>query len=257
MAQASKADHVELLRQVLWIALTLRDEVELYARQFCHVQSALQWVFRQYESDDDFPTQLTVLGSGFFWSELKRAEAVIAPLSYASYRLQRDENTLGDVVISYRNIYSGFRQDFSSSRRDELVTCVEARWLQCEQPLFILGYALHPGYAESARALPDTKVSGFGQLPKIAVYYYQRLFETEDVGTIRMDMFAWMEGTFTRTKASEYNDCLWEYWRYLAKESPDSLLPQLVLVVLSVAVNTATCERLFSELGLIHTARRK
>ncbi|EEY54038.1 uncharacterized protein PITG_07733 [Phytophthora infestans T30-4] len=59
--------------------------------------------------------------------KLKTAEAVIVPLSYASYMLQREENTVGDV---------------------------------CELALFLLGYALHPMYAEHARKMPTTAVSG-------------------------------------------------------------------------------------------------
>ncbi|KAG6947913.1 hypothetical protein JG688_00015346 [Phytophthora aleatoria] len=141
-----------------------------------------------------FPTQLDVLGNPFFWSELKRAESVISPLSYASYRLQRDENTVG------------IDQDIL--RRDELVSCVEYRWLQCEQPLFMLGYALHPVYAEDARTLPSTAISGVGSLPKLAVYYFRRLFDTEKVGTIRRNMFHWMENRFTRTRPSEFDGSL-------------------------------------------------
>lgn len=218
------------------------------------VQSSLQMLHRQYRGDADFPSNLLVLGDPVFWGELRNAEAVIAPLSYASHRLQRDENTVGDVVVSYRDIYHGFRQ--GTVRQGDLVKCVEARWLQCEQPLFMLGYALHPVYADASRALPNTKVSGIDRLPKIAVYYYRRLFQTEDISNIRMDMFAWMEGTFTRTKASEFVGSPCAYWRYLAMEKHDSLLPRLAMVVLSLAVNTATCERLFSELGMIHTAKR-
>lgn len=124
-------------------------------------------LYRQYASDVDFPLDLHVLGDPKFWSDLKIAEAVISPLSYASYRLQRDENTVGDVVLSYRDIFKGF-----SRHGDELVKCVEERWRECEQPLFMLGFALHPTYADEARTLPNTSISGVGTLPAIAVYYY-------------------------------------------------------------------------------------
>ncbi|KAG6943142.1 hypothetical protein JG687_00018639 [Phytophthora cactorum] len=65
---------------------------------------------RQYKRTSDFPSQLHVLGEPLFWDELKEAEAVIAPLSLASYRLQSDENTVGDVVRSFCDIYKGFLQ---------------------------------------------------------------------------------------------------------------------------------------------------
>jgi hypothetical protein len=40
------------------------------------------------------------------------------------------------------------------------------------------------------------------------------------------------------------------------KSKRKSKLPELALTILSIAVNTATCERLFSELALILTPRR-
>ncbi|ETO61882.1 hypothetical protein F444_20156 [Phytophthora nicotianae P1976] len=125
--------------------------------------------------------------------------------------------------------------------------CVEHRWMQCEQPLFLLGYALHPVYAEDARSLPNTA----GSLPKVAVYYFRRLFHTEEMGTIKRDMFSWMENRFTRTRPSEFDNCPWEYWEYIAKKNPKSKLLMLAMRVLSIVVNTVTCERLFSEHGIM------
>ncbi|KAG2786193.1 hypothetical protein JG687_00010362 [Phytophthora cactorum] len=120
----------------------------------------------------------------------------------------------------------------------------------------MLGFALHPLYAETARELPDTAVSGIGALVKALVYYYCRLFSTEDIGQIRRDMLAWMKGRFTRTKPSEFPGSPWEFWESVATQRPKSMLSKLAMRVLSIAVNTATYERLFSELGAIHTAKR-
>ncbi|GMG15955.1 unnamed protein product [Phytophthora fragariaefolia] len=202
------------------------------------VQSALQMFYRRYKTYDDFPLELHVFGNILFWNNLKRAESVIAPLAYASYRLQRDENTVGDVVFSYRSIYKGFQQQLNDF--DKLVDCVEARWAQCEQPLFMLGFALHPQYVAAARKLPNTVVSGIGALCKITVYYYRRLFGTEDIGQIRRDMLRWMKGTLTKVKASEYPDRPWEFWETVAAERHNRLLPKLAIRVLSIAVNTTT-----------------
>ncbi|POM81632.1 Hypothetical protein PHPALM_369 [Phytophthora palmivora] len=215
------------------------------------VQSALQLLFHQHRNDSDFPENLRVFGENVFWVELKEAEAIIAPLSYASYRLQRDQNTVGDVVLSLRDIYKGFKQHIV--RHDELVERVEYRWAQIEQSLFMLGFALHPCYVNLARELPNISVSGIGAMCKIAVYYYRRLFNAEDIGDIWRDMLSWMKGRFTRTKLSEFVDCPWEY---VLNERPNSLLPRLAMRVLSIVVNTATRERRFSELGMIHTAKR-
>ncbi|ETI30417.1 hypothetical protein F443_22461, partial [Phytophthora nicotianae P1569] len=151
------------------------------------VQTALQmFFFRKYEKDSELP------------STAREAEAIIAPLSFASYRLRRDENTVADVVVSFRDIYRGFQRHIV--RHDALDVCIEDRWTQCKQPLFMLGFALHPGCVYAAKDLPQTSVSGVGTLCKIANYYYRRLFNTEDTGHLMRDMLAWMKGKFTRTK---------------------------------------------------------
>ncbi|POM81360.1 LOW QUALITY PROTEIN: Hypothetical protein PHPALM_683 [Phytophthora palmivora] len=104
---------------------------------FLRVQSAVQLLFRQHRNDSNVPENLRVF-----------AEAIIAPLSYASYCLQRDQNTVGDIVLSLRDIYKGFKQHLV--RHDELLESFEYRWAQIEQPLFMLGFGLHPDYASLA-----------------------------------------------------------------------------------------------------------
>ncbi|KAG3007262.1 hypothetical protein PC116_g3554 [Phytophthora cactorum] len=65
-------------------------------------------------------------------------------------------------------------------------------------------------------------------------------------------MLAWLKGRFTRTKPSEFPGASWEFWESVATQRPKIMLPKLAMRVLSIAVNTATCERLFSELGAIN-----
>ncbi|ETK79073.1 hypothetical protein F441_15303, partial [Phytophthora nicotianae CJ01A1] len=66
--------------------------------------------FRYFTDSTRVPSYLHVLGDPQFWNELKEAEAITAPLWLASYCLQRDQNTVGDVVHSFRDIYKGFQQ---------------------------------------------------------------------------------------------------------------------------------------------------
>ncbi|ETL50240.1 hypothetical protein L916_00482, partial [Phytophthora nicotianae] len=42
-----------------------------------------------------------------FWTKLETAEKIVRPLCTASFRLQRDENTVADVVISFYGYFSG------------------------------------------------------------------------------------------------------------------------------------------------------
>lgn len=46
------------------------------------------------------------------------------------------------------------------------------------------------------------------------------------------------------------------FWQYAREAKPRSPLPASAIAVISIDVSTAACERYFSELALIHTARR-
>lgn len=106
----------------------------------------------KYRAYSDFPSSLKVLSDPTFWRKLSEAEHVIAPLSEASYRLQRDENALADVVSSFRDIFVGFNESHLDCRND-LIKCIEDRWEQCEQPLFMLTFLLNPATADEGRKL--------------------------------------------------------------------------------------------------------
>ncbi|EEY55774.1 uncharacterized protein PITG_09755 [Phytophthora infestans T30-4] len=142
------------------------------------VQSALQMFNRHYKRANNVFKQ----------------RRFIAPLSLASHRLQVDENTVGDVVRLFGNIYKEFQQHLV--HQENVIECVEDGWKQ---------------------ELSETVVSGIGTLAKIAVCYYKRLFGTVEIGQLRRDMLAWTQRRFTRMKP-----------------------------MLSITVNTVTCERLFT-----------
>ncbi|ETO85107.1 hypothetical protein F441_08595, partial [Phytophthora nicotianae CJ01A1] len=114
----------------------MRDQVEFDASMFCIALAGLRCFGRcvfSYRNSSELPNKLHVLGDAEFWSKLEAEEKIVRPLCKASFRLQRDENTEGDVVLSYMEIYSGFA---SSELSDTLTELVELRWNACEQPLF-------------------------------------------------------------------------------------------------------------------------
>ncbi|GMF40530.1 unnamed protein product [Phytophthora fragariaefolia] len=142
----------------------------------------------------------------------------------------------------------------------ELRALCETRWNSrqgCFASLLRVQTALQMFYR---KGLPDPPISGIGSLCKIAVCYYRDylalLFSSANIGEIRRDILDWMKGRFTCIKASEFPGRPWQYWECVVSENPSSALPKLAIRLISIAVNPATCERLFSELGLIHTPKR-
>jgi hypothetical protein len=162
---------------------------------------------------------------------------------------------MGDVVISYGQVYLGFKE----SRRywKTLVPCVEKCWRECEQPLSLLAYALHPQYATHVRALIEYDIPTKSILAQFVIYYYRRFISRS--GYEQHEFVKWVEGSLTYVGYAEfvsYSEPLGTFWNHMRGERVATKLPDLALAVLSIAVNTAPYERLFSEFGLIQTAIR-
>jgi hypothetical protein len=224
------------------------------------VKSALIAFTMKYRDDPDFPNAARVFYENsngenmHFWDDLKAAEEVIHPLAHASYKLQRDENTLADVVTCYRSIFEGFSANFEFL---ELASLIERRWRQCEQPLMLLTLFVHPMHVLLARALVDDIASAlrFERLCSYAVYYYRR-FVDDDTQGLRGDILSWYKGDFVNATIADFNGNIVMFWDYAKHAQHGSKLPRLAIILLSISVNTATCERYFSELAAIHTAKR-
>jgi hypothetical protein len=101
-------------------------------------RGALEDMAFSYRNSSELTDKLRVLGNHEFWIKLETAEKIVRPLCTASFRLQRDENTVADVVTSYMEIYRGFA---STELSDSLTGLVEARWNACEQSLFMLFFS--------------------------------------------------------------------------------------------------------------------
>ncbi|ETL45048.1 hypothetical protein L916_04780 [Phytophthora nicotianae] len=166
------------------------------------VRGALEDMVFSYRNSSDLPNKLRVLGDVEFWSKLEAAEKIVRPLCKVSFRLQRDENTVGDVVLSYMEIYSGFA---SSELSDNLTELVKLRWNACEQPLFMLGYFFPSEYVVKARELPSTVLTGLDDVCQFAQYYYRRFVSDDDSG-LRGEMFKWIRGEYTTSRSADFSD---------------------------------------------------
>ena len=69
-------------------------------------------------------------------------------------------------------------------------------------------------------------------------------------------MAEWIDGALTTAKPTQFRHCVSEFWHHVKCERRAQKLPLLAITIFSSAVNTATCERLFSELGAIHSPTR-
>lgn len=103
------------------------------------------------------------------------------------------------------------------------------------------------------KLLIKTLLMTIGSLCRIGGYYYRRFMRKDpcQIGGRRTPLAERKTGTPTRWGFSGIS----MFWDFMRDDMPGSKLPTLATLVLSIVVNTATCERYFSELTLIHTAK--
>ncbi|KAK1929733.1 hypothetical protein P3T76_014768 [Phytophthora citrophthora] len=203
--------------------------------------------------DANLPDDLRIFGSQSFWETLIEAEQVIRPLAYASLKLQRDENTLADVVICYLDIFTSFSS--CEHGRRGLTRLVEKHWHACEQPLMLLAVFLHPlATGTQSKPLDKTPMTKRTSLCRIAANYYRRLIG-EDTTNLYTDLMAWLNGSLDTPEFTSVGT-IHAFWFFAQADLGNSKVPELAIVILAMVANTATCERYFSELALIHTSKR-
>ncbi|ETK74274.1 hypothetical protein F441_19287 [Phytophthora nicotianae CJ01A1] len=103
------------------------------------VKTGLKQFATRYQYDTEVPSQVKVFLDEIFWNTLADAERTIRPLCNASYTLQRDKNTLVDVVMMYRDIFDSFA---GGPHASELIPLVKGRWADCEKLWSILAVFL-------------------------------------------------------------------------------------------------------------------
>lgn len=203
----------------------------------------------QQRAGSKSPPATAPLGDYAFWEGLAAAEQIVVPLVSAAYRLyQPHPPTLADVVISFRDIYHTFRRH-ADHFGDAPAERVAKLWHGYEQPLYMLALFLHPVHIKGARIkVVATSVSGEERLCDFAVYYYRR-FVSEDVGDLRSDMVKWMRGELTTHAVPTETQSPLVFWRAVGADHAQSKLPELAARILSIEVNTTTCEFEFHHLG--------
>jgi hypothetical protein len=130
---------------------------------------------------------------------------------------------------------------------------LERRWKIWEQPLLILSFFLHPFYKLQFFA-SNPKLSHIN-LNKWVQYYYIKWFDKNPTSMIR-ELLAYKENFFPFNESSllELEKTPLDYWLFLSDSTPE--LSQLATKLFSICVNSASCERLFSSMGFLHTKRR-
>ncbi|ETI54253.1 hypothetical protein F443_02879 [Phytophthora nicotianae P1569] len=125
------------------------------------------------------------------------------------------------------------------------------------RPLSNVSYKLERD--ENTLAYEEPQLRLLERLCGYGIYFYRRYIaknDEEDIESLLVDIQEWYRGSFVDQALVRFNGDVGQFWSFAADVKRESKLPKLAAVILSIAVNTATCERNFSELAAIHTAKR-
>jgi hypothetical protein len=241
------------------------------------IQCACKTFVSKHENSG-IPAALMVWKEKDYWHKLEEAELLIRPFCDASFLMQREANTMAHVMLVLLNLY----QHISEYCGDTLVarpllTDLEKRWKEAENPVFFLSFALHPAYRSTAAKLvsnSETKSGNWNndrnclcvaRLVEVAKFYYGKheLHKDDDIGErkkaldhLGKSIKRWLSVKSCRLKVDVFDagEDPVEWWGLQKSEHHE--IANLSMFLLDCPVQAATCERLFKEFARLHTKLR-
>ncbi|KAJ3791970.1 ribonuclease H-like domain-containing protein [Lentinula aff. detonsa] len=208
-----------------------------------------------------------------FWSRLESVVGDIEPICYGTNINQKDSTRADQVLLSIAGIYLHFADHPEHELSSDMVKRIEKRWKDCDQPLFIAAVILNPFEGLSVFG-PRADLNGF-KISNLTVRLYRRLkshpgnddsqaAQTEKERQLSKALLHYLSGTgpFADWEAerADFEETMGQdpiaVWRAYEGVTEIQELVELALLILKIVVNQAGCERLFSLLKIIQTARR-
>ncbi|EXX53549.1 hypothetical protein RirG_242890 [Rhizophagus irregularis DAOM 197198w] len=202
----------------------------------------------EQESDDlyDFPNEyLNCISDNNWWKKLKELETLVLPYCAALNQLQRHNSQLHDVLHCFGNLVIVLHSLDNNNLKNKLLKKLEKRWSDWEQPLLLLAFLLYPGYRID-KFNPEIETLSFPHLGKWVTYYYCAWFN-EDPTVILVELEAYRQKKYPYNDATsqQFNNNVLEFWNYVRGYSKE--LYRVAERIFSIAVTTASLERLFSQ----------
>jgi hypothetical protein len=142
----------------------------------------------------------------------------------------------------------------NNSLKNKLLKKLEKRWNAWEQPLLLLAFLLHPGY-RTDKFNPQVETLSFPHLGRWVTYYYCAWFkEDPTVLLVELEAYRQKKYPYNDITARQFNNDILGFWNHVCGYSKE--LYRVAERIFSIAVTTASLERLFSTMGWLHSKRR-
>jgi hypothetical protein len=167
--------------------------------------------------------------------------------------LQRDKARLYEVFHSFGYFYQllSLHPDMDFGCR--ICERLEKRWKQWEQPLLILSWVLHPKYQFSKLNTNLPKLNWVDLSRYILYYYIVWTGTTPSTILQEFDDYRTKKFPFNDSSFNQFSDPF-AYWSWISQRFKE--LGFVACRIMSICVNAASVERLWSSMGHLHSNRR-
>eukprot|EP00918_Siedleckia_nematoides_P057127 GHVU01124615.1.p1 GENE.GHVU01124615.1~~GHVU01124615.1.p1 ORF type:complete len:836 (-),score=89.16 GHVU01124615.1:4-2511(-) len=213
------------------------------------LKSAIQTMFIRFRPELTSAMEEMRAEGHLLWPALEQAEASLRPVAKASMVMQRENNSLADVVNVYGMVLMELSRLGNGSEQR-----VEARWKKEEQPLLLLACFLDARRGrEFCSRMAATTTLNILLMVQFAIYYWKKFVSNDHQG-LAQAVTAWHDGSIAEVAAFEHQ----VLWKLLMHHTDTGIqkLAKLAQHIRTLPVQTASCERLFSQFGLTVTSRR-
>jgi hypothetical protein len=199
------------------------------------------------------PDIVTIIENQNFWNKLYELQDLILPLCAALNKLQKDMARLYEVVLAFGWITKVFLCHSDEDFSVQMITRLQHRWNQWEQPILLLSLVLHPQYHLSLfNKVPNLSYTYFGQWIN---YYYQVWFNSPPQHILHEYLLYQREKyPFDLQTFNQLNENIMDFWDLAEGQAPE--LSRFALHLYGICVNSASVERLWSSMGFLHSKRR-
>ena len=169
-------------------------------------------------------------------------------------KLQKDVAHLYEITHCFGWIIKIFASHENEEFGNRMITRLESRWAQWEQPLLLLSIVLYPKYRIS-KFKSSTKKISYTHFAQWLNYYYQAWFNEMPKKILReylayqREIFPFNPNTY-----NQFEENIVDFWESAKGLAPE--LSRLALHLFGICVNAASVERLWSTMGFLHSKRR-
>ena len=189
-----------------------------------------------------------------FWVILFALQNLLYPLCGFLNKLQKDTARLYEVVHCFAYTTKIFSEYNDLEFSEKMVSRMENRCKDWEQPFLLLSIALHPSYKLSKfkSTVNNLTWTHIGQWLK---YYYLAFFGTPPK-TILAELISYKRGTdpYDNDSFLQFQGNVLDFWESTMGIGPE--LAKVAIHIHGICVNSASVERLWSSMGFFHTNRR-